>query len=401
MQASATPFMASVSSNTTLSNTGSAVPWRRANVRHTSNELYVDIIEKLSVVLAPSGRPISAIAMGNIVFTAKISGVPDLLLSLNAPGGKHGIENAMDLPSFHPCVRLARWRERPGELSFVPPDGRFVLAGYECNLLPDLFGSEGGKINSPALDLPIWIETRIAQGLYGDEFEVRLKVKNRFGGYSSSAANSMSSHNAAANRFGGAVSGVSFGGTPASPGLPPIEDIVVTIPIPGAVRNVEDLKASKGEANFLANESMIEWRVSSKEAAAISSAGTTLRCTITGHSQGLEDADGHVNGFGHQQEALDFEEATADGSSGDRNRPAPSRAVSTESRKLQRMQQNAALMPKSATLSFSLRGWLPSGIKVDGLTIDKKTSKGLGAGVTPYKGVKYHTVSQDGIEVRT
>lgn len=40
----------------------SAIPWRRSNVRHTSNELYVDIVESLAVTLAPSGRPLAAFA---------------------------------------------------------------------------------------------------------------------------------------------------------------------------------------------------------------------------------------------------------------------------------------------------------------------------------------------------
>ena len=158
--------MPGTDSSTTTSNSGSAIPWRRANIRHTSNELYVDIVEKLSVIVAPSARPISAIASGNIVFTAKISGVPDLLLNLTSPGGATGIKTAMDLPCFHPCVRLAKWRERPGELSFVPPDGKFVLASYETDLLPDLLDPTDEKMRTPKLDLPVTIEVRTAQGTY-------------------------------------------------------------------------------------------------------------------------------------------------------------------------------------------------------------------------------------------
>ena len=167
--------------DSSISNTGalqaaSAIPWRRSNVRHTSNELYVDILESLSVILAPSGRPLSAIVRGTIIFTSKISGVPDLLLSLTSPGGKTAIQHAMELPSFHPCVRLAKWKERPGELSFVPPDGQFVLAGYECDLMPDVFTGSAidAKVSTAKLNIPATVEVRTAQGPYGDEFEVRL-----------------------------------------------------------------------------------------------------------------------------------------------------------------------------------------------------------------------------------
>ena len=53
---------------------GPAIPWRRANVRHTSNELYVDIVETLSVTLAPSGRPLAAFANGTIALPPKSLG---------------------------------------------------------------------------------------------------------------------------------------------------------------------------------------------------------------------------------------------------------------------------------------------------------------------------------------
>jgi hypothetical protein len=63
-------------------------------------------------------------------------------------------------------------------------------------------------------------------------------------------------------------------------------------------------------------------------------------------------------------------------------------------------QVNASLMPNSASVSFSVRGWLPSGIRVDSLNIDPRRSRGLGESVKPYKGVKYLCVSNRGIERR-
>lgn len=57
-------------------------------------------------------------------------------------------------------------------------------------------------------------------------------------------------------------------------------------------------------------------------------------------------------------------------------------------------------MPTSASVSFSVRGWLPSGIRVESLTIDPRRSRGLGEGVRPYKRVKYLCVSKKGVERR-
>jgi hypothetical protein len=54
-------------------------------------------------------------------------------------------------------------------------------------------------------------------------------------------------------------------------------------------------------------------------------------------------------------------------------------------------------MPRCALVSFSVKGWLASGVKVESLKV--VGGKGLGEGVKPYKGVKYLTKAGD-IEVR-
>ncbi|MCJ1303305.1 hypothetical protein MMC08_006113 [Hypocenomyce scalaris] len=374
------------------STTGPAIPWRRANVRHTSNELYVDIVETLSVTLAPSGRPLAALAYGSIAFTSKISGVPDLLLTLSAPGGKAAIDRALQLPVFHPCVRLARWRERPGELSFVPPDGKFVLAGYEVNLLPS--GPAFDFKSPPNLHLPVSIEVSKSLGPTGADFEARLHLSNTFPGSSNSSASSRSA-------LGSRSSTPAFGGGSFS--SPQLADVVVTIPIPAGVRNIPDLRASRGEAHFSPAENMVEWRVPTKDAAAAGSA--TLRCSIVGPLSDEGD-EGATNGFrfdaasgeyddreeAYQSSGSAFVEHGGSGSTGEREQQ--------EQRDLRRVQQNAPLMPSSASVSFSVKGWLASGVKVEGLVVDTRKSRGLGEGVKPYKGVKYLTLSKKGVETR-
>lgn len=347
------------------------------------------------MILGPSGRPLSATVAGNIVFTAKISGVPDLLLALTAPGGKTGILNAMDLPCFHPCVRLARWRDKPGELSFVPPDGKFVLASYQTNLLPDLFNTETGNITPPRLDLPVTIETRSGHGTYGDEFEVRLTVKQSFKqGAGSSATQSLNRNLGPTGRFGAGS------GSTATATSPPVEDVRIKVPISNDVRSVDDLKTSKGEAHYIAPEGLIEWRISSKEAATIGGAGATLKCSIVGQSSSHEEAQPQTNGAFLRLDTYDYDENDTAMTNGNNARPAPSRGTSTDSGSTRRQQRSNAIMPRVATVSFSIRGWLASDVRVESLSVNTKTSKGLGAGVQPYKGVKYHTVSRNGIEIR-
>ncbi|KAL8879166.1 MAG: hypothetical protein Q9198_003173 [Flavoplaca austrocitrina] len=372
------------------STTGPAIPWRRANVRHTSNELYVDIVETLNVTLAPSGRPLAAIANGSIAFTSRISGVPDLLLTLSASGGKIGLEKAIELPVFHPCVRLARWKERPGELSFIPPDGKFVLAGYEVNLMPSIHDLK--TWSDANLQLPASVEVLKSLGPNGADFEIRLTIHNTFPG---SASASQIQRPAFASRSSGTSTPVFGGGSNAAPTL---QDVVVTVPIPSAARSVIDLRASRGEAYFTASESVVEWRLSTKAAA--SSGTATLKCTIVGPVDD-EDTDGLVNGFhsGSTYGAYD-EQQDAYQASAQEPIKIPKTRDKQDAQDQKKVQLNAPLMPSSASLSFSVKGWLASGIKVDGLMLDNRKSRGLGEGVKPYKGVKYLTVSRNGIETR-
>ena len=158
-----------------------------------------------------------------------------MTLTLTSSSGKHNLGSIIDLPVFHPCVRLARWKERPGELSFVPPDGRFILAGYEVDLLPFTDGLPSGQ-----LKLPVNLEMRTGLGATGSEFDVRVQVNRLFGGSSPPRQGS---------RGGGAGRG--FGAShPGTPGAPALEDLSVKIPLPADVRNLPEIRPSKGDAVF-------------------------------------------------------------------------------------------------------------------------------------------------------
>ncbi|KOS20193.1 AP-3 complex subunit mu-1 [Escovopsis weberi] len=372
-----------------------ALPWRRANVRHTSNELYADIVETLSVTLAPSGRPLAAFANGTIAFTSKVSGVPDILLTLSSPSGKHNIGGIMDLPVFHPCVRLNRWNERPGELSFIPPDGRFILAGYEVDLLP--YSGHGADNN---LKLPVNLEMRTGLGPAGSEFEVRLQVNKVLGRPGPASANQLARGGMPVGRLGSP--------NPGSPSSPLMENVTVSIPLPDDVRNLSDIRPSKGDASFHRAEGRLEWHIPGKELVAAGPASHFgLRCAVVGDSpdgeEGGEGGEFDPSGFGLGvgQATGDYGEpyqAVATGGRAGGEEGAP--GGKGQEQDVKRVAQNKMLMPSSASVSFSVKGWLASGLRVDSIAVDARNSRGLGEGVKPYKGVKYLTVSKGGVEIR-
>jgi hypothetical protein len=427
--------------------------------------------------MAPSGRLLSALVSGTIAFTAKISGVPDLLLSLSTPGGQHALGRKIELPVFHPCVRLAKWKERPGELSFIPPDGRFILAGYEVDLLPIDPDLDEPPSHMEKLFLPAIVDIRKSLGTSGAEFEVRLTLNTNFPGQNSSSR-------PGAGRNGSGTSTPSFlGGSGSGSNVPVLEEVVVTVPISKSVRHITDMQASRGDAQFTHSTGLLEWRIPTGKDAGTLSGTATLRCSVSGYpsadddfDDSLEDADEDANatllqGYyeaptsyndpsgsttkktrssdpskrkkkkkkdkekekpskkSSRSTALKPEDAedpvavTATTPSPDHSKPTtPTPNPQSQSQSLAnasaylptffdpsstsrparrtKAQLNASLMPNSASVSFSVRGWLPSGIKVDGLSIDQRRSRGLGESVKPYKGVKYLCVSKRGVERR-
>lgn len=388
MGSSSNNLAATLKANVNL-NSGPAIPWRRPNVRHTSNELYVDILEKISVVMAPSGRPISAIAAGSILFTAKISGVPDMLLTLTAPGGTSsskalGITRTMQLPTFHPCVRLATWNQSPGVLSFVPPDGKFMLAGYEVDLLPSPLDRDEPPSSSEKLFLPASVELKTGLGTAGCDFEARLTLHNSFPGAPFIKPGPRSAPGPSFSF------GQSSGGNSMAPSL---EGVTVIIPFPSGVRSVIEIKPSRGEAIFDPRSRILTWKIPTRDGASVS--GTpTLSGTLSGPLH--LDEETHLQSSKATALLGYYDEETAAAVKQDSGYTNGDAAISNG----KRVQSNKAFMPRSVAVSFSVKGWLPSGIKVESLTVDLKKSKGLGEGVKPFKGVKYMTVSRQGVERR-
>ncbi|CAK7205074.1 hypothetical protein SEUCBS139899_007839 [Sporothrix eucalyptigena] len=449
---------------------GPALPWRRANVRHTSNEMYADVVESLSVTLAPSGRPLAAFAHGSIAFTCKVSGLPDILLTLTGPSGKHNLGSVLELPVFHPCVRLARWKERPGELSFVPPDGRFLLAAYEVDLMP--FDTGSGTFTAANvtnnLRMPVNVEVKTNLGPLGADFEVRASINRTFAfGRSNGGSSGISS---------GTNGGRGLGGPhPGSPGAPLLDDMRITVPLPADVRNLLEVRPTRGDAVYNPGERVLEWHIPGKDIAN-GMTSFALRCTVVGQHRSSrldldsddseadyndEDDVGNIsdnyddrreapannlssnNDYGFQEYTYDEpyrEPEPVQEQEPDPNQEAPLRpktkkkksstkTKSTKPKKTKaekaaakaaaipttpiapvesaaeaaanrKIARNKMLMPSSANVSFSVKGWLASGVRVESIVLDTRRSRGLGDGVKPYKGVKYLTVSKGGIELR-
>ncbi|KAJ5253272.1 hypothetical protein N7505_011935 [Penicillium chrysogenum] len=368
--------------------------------------------------------------------------------------------------SVSPMCQTGAMEGTAGGAQLHPPDGRFILAGYEVDLLPIDPDLDEPPSHMEKLFLPAIVDIRKSLGPSGSEFEVRLTLNTNFPGQSSSSR-------PGATRSGSGASTPSFlgGGGSGSSG-PALEEVVVSVPISKSVRHITDMQASRGDAQFLPATGLLEWRIPTGKDAGTLTGTATLRCSVSGYpsadddledSVGDADEDANANLLqGYYEAPTSYNDATGSTSKKTRSSdpskrkkkkkkstkktsrsaalqpedaeedriaattPSPNRSIpqtptpppqsqsqynthlpaffapSSTSRPTRRTkaQVNASLMPNSASVSFSVRGWLPSGIKVDSLNIDQRRSRGLGESVKPYKGVKYLCVSNRGVERR-
>lgn len=104
------------------------------------NEIFVDILERITVLMSANGFVVNSAIDGSIQMKSYLMGNPELKLALNEDiniknqelgGGHHGGYGAVVLDdcNFHECVDLQDFSEYR-TLSFYPPDGEFAVMNY-------------------------------------------------------------------------------------------------------------------------------------------------------------------------------------------------------------------------------------------------------------------------------
>ncbi|GMP39910.1 hypothetical protein CsSME_00010572 [Camellia sinensis var. sinensis] len=114
-------------SNTLPGATATCVPWRTMDLKHSNNEVYVDLVEEMDAIINRDGALVKCEVYGEVQVNSHLSGLPDLTLSFANPCILNDVR-------FHPCVRFRPW-ESHQILSFVPPDGQFKLMSYRVKKL--------------------------------------------------------------------------------------------------------------------------------------------------------------------------------------------------------------------------------------------------------------------------
>eukprot|EP00919_Chromeraceae_sp_WS-2016_P008285 GHVR01019581.1.p1 GENE.GHVR01019581.1~~GHVR01019581.1.p1 ORF type:complete len:374 (+),score=69.92 GHVR01019581.1:566-1687(+) len=141
------------------------------------NEVFLDILERLTVVMNSSGYVVNSSIDGSIQMKSYLSGLPELRLALNedlvvgkGAGGGFGVV-VVDDCNFHECVDLRDF-DAHRILSFVPPEGEFAVMNYRITsdfsapfrVLPIL---EENYNNSSKLEMLLKVRAELPEQHYG------------------------------------------------------------------------------------------------------------------------------------------------------------------------------------------------------------------------------------------
>ncbi|GFH51675.1 adaptor-related protein complex 1 mu 1 subunit [Chaetoceros tenuissimus] len=150
-----------------------AVSWRAEGIKHKKNEIFLDVVEKLNLLVAANGTVLHSEIQGAVKMKSFLSGMPELKLGLNdkmmfeatgrANQARAGKSVELEDMKFHQCVRLARF-ENDRTISFIPPDGEFDLMTY--------------RLNTHVKPL-IWVEA-VVEPHKGSRIEYMIKTRSQF-----------------------------------------------------------------------------------------------------------------------------------------------------------------------------------------------------------------------------
>ena len=149
-----------------------AVSWRAEGIIHKKNEIFLDVVEKLNLLVAANGTVLHSEINAAVKMRSFLSGMPELKLGLNdklmfeATGRANqakGKSIELEDIKFHQCVRLARF-ENDRTISFIPPDGEFDLMTY--------------RLNTHVKPL-IWVEA-VVEPHKGSRIEYMIKTRSQF-----------------------------------------------------------------------------------------------------------------------------------------------------------------------------------------------------------------------------
>jgi AP-4 complex subunit mu-1 len=146
------------------------------------NEIFVDILERLNIVFSSNGYVLNSTIDGCIQMKSYLAGNPELRLALNEDlvvGRNNGYGSVVvDDINFNNCVNLTEF-ETARTLSFIPPDGEFVVLNYRMTgefKVPFRIFPAIEEIDSKKLEITVLIRADIPGNHFGANVTVEIPV---------------------------------------------------------------------------------------------------------------------------------------------------------------------------------------------------------------------------------
>lgn len=149
------------------------------------NEIFVDILERLSVLFSNNGYVLNSTIDGCIQMKSYLAGNPQLRLALNEDlaigrntSTTYGSGVTVDDINFNDCVNLSEW-EQGRTLSFYPPDGEFIVLNYRMTgdfktpfrIFPSIEEVEPNK-----LEIAIHVRAEIPDNHFGANVMIEIPL---------------------------------------------------------------------------------------------------------------------------------------------------------------------------------------------------------------------------------
>jgi len=183
VQTATSSILSSITMRTKPSN-ASNVPLQVQNQQKAQkNEIYVDIIERLTVLFNTAGSVVNCSVNGNIQMKSFLSGNPELKLALNEDLiiGKRNNQFGgvvLDDCNFHECVRMDQF-ESQRMLHFFPPEGEFSLLNYRVTAdfaAPFRMHLKIADVDQYKVELSVIVKADLPEGHHGANVTVKIPM---------------------------------------------------------------------------------------------------------------------------------------------------------------------------------------------------------------------------------
>jgi len=151
--------------------------------RSDKDEIFVDLLEKLTVLFGAGGSLLSARIDGSIVMRSFLKGSPELRLALNEDlvvgksGSRYG-RVCIDDITFHECCKVHTF-EMDRSVNFHPPDGEFLLLNYRVTddfRVPFRVTPFIEEIDSRKVDIIVKIRMDVPEGISASNVVAKLPL---------------------------------------------------------------------------------------------------------------------------------------------------------------------------------------------------------------------------------